>query len=261
MKNYRFCLLCLIGLLFLPLSPVWAWDGEWTKANSGRGDIFDDPERSQGKAGTDPPQKFYTPNPRDFADVDPEELDDYFNRYKKEYAPYALARIFQDLRYNNLVIPKGYYHVKPGDIHDGSPNVNMKTLNPIPVEQAIPVSRQAAQAPSVADADQPAILDQNIGPKSTGQSTKPVLPQTKPLSNPNGPPPPQVNTSKPIYRVFVLKKQGKVAAVVPIHRMETYKPPRKEKIPKHALAWVEIEDHHPVLKFYYKKQVYCTDFQ
>jgi hypothetical protein len=249
--------LCLLGL-FMPISLVWAWDGDWTQAQSGKGDIFDDPDSSQGKAGTDPPQKYLTPNPRDFADVDPEELDDYFDRYKKEYAPYALARIYQDLHYNDRIIPKGYYLIKPGDTNDGSPRVNMKTLYPPPTSQTIPVMQPSNSLPALADADQPATWDNTMRP-SPGQTPSSGSPKVTPDPNASGAQ--KIDPKDPVYQVFVLKRNGKVMAVVPIHRMETYKPPRKEKIPKHALAWVEMEDRHPVLKFYYKKRVYCTDFQ
>lgn len=250
-------LLCLLGLIMsLPLA--WAWDGDWTQARSGKGDIFDDPESTQGKAGTDPPQKYLTPNPRDFVDVDPEELGDYFNRRNKEYAPYALARIYQDLHYNNRVIPKGYYLIKPGDVNDGSPRINMKTLYPVPTAETVPVAQQSNSLPALADADQPATWDANMGPSVPNQAGPDAGQPTPPNQNAKTP---NIDPKAPVYQVFVLKRNGKVLAVVPIHRMETYKPPKKEKLPKHALAWVEMENRHPVLKFYYKKQVYCTDFQ
>lgn len=76
-----------------------------------------------------------------------------------------------------------------------------------------------------------------------------------------GSPAPESGTA-PVYRTFVIKRLGKVVAVLPIHRMEVYNPRKhKQKVPKHALAWVEIEERHPVLKFYHHKRIYSTDFQ
>jgi hypothetical protein len=239
----------LLGLLLslhFFLSAAWAWDGNWTEAKSGQGDVIYDPDSSQGKAGTDPPQKFLTPNPRDYADVDPEELDDYYHRRNKDYSPYALARITQDLHYNNIVIPKGYYLVKPGDVNDGSPRVNLKTLNQAAPNQSVIAAESQGEVGS-----QLAPLYAATDPGSTGTANPQPIPETNP----------KLNKDAPVYSVFVLKRQGKVIGVVPINRMESYKPPRDQKIPKQALAWMEIEDRHPVLKFYFKKQLYCTDFQ
>lgn len=240
------------------MSVGWAWDDDWTQARSGTVGLFDDPDSSQGKAGTDPPQKYYTPNPRDYIDVDPEELTDYFNRYHKDYTPYALARITQNLRYNNIVIPKGYYLIKPGDINDGSPKINMRTLQPTMPElvapNAVPIGRIRAQYP-IAD-EIPAVDTQELPELTPLPETSEPLEQPTPLVTQN-----QVKSDEPVYQVFVIKKSGKVIAVVPIHRMEAYKPKRKDHIPRHALAWVEMENRRPVLKFYYQKRLYSTEFQ
>jgi len=244
----------IIGIGLCPLG--WAWDGDWTHAHSGKVGLFDDPGSSDGKSGTDPPQKYYKANPRDFVDVDPEELDDYFNRYKKEYSPYALARITQNIRYNNVFIPKGYYLIKPGDINDGSPRISLKNVEP-PTElvapNAVPIGRLAATQP---------VMDEI---PAVDTETLPPMPPSAYPETPSPPSPPATgNTLKsgePVYQVFVIKKLGKVVAVVPINRMEIYKPKRKEHVPKHALAWLEQENRRPVLKFYYRKRLYSTEFQ
>lgn len=254
----------IIGVVFslsigswLSLSSAWAWDGDWTEARSGQVGLFDDPDSTQSKAGTDPPQKFLTPNPRDYADVDPEELDDYYHRYNKDYSPYALARITQDLRYNNQVIPKGYYLVKPGGMNAGSPRINMATLN---AKEAAQAGANATAGANVGSAQQlPALTTtETVTPATWHQPIQPSAGQTP---APPSQPALKTNRNAPVYQVFVLKRQGKVIGVVPINRMESYQPPRDQKIPKQALAWIEIEDRHPVLKFYFKKWVYCTDFQ
>src|SRR5690242_16117103 len=76
---------------------AWAWDGNWTQAESGRGDVIYDPDSTQGMGSVkDRPQKYFIPPPRDWADVDAEEGHDYKH---KDYAPYALARINQGISY------------------------------------------------------------------------------------------------------------------------------------------------------------------
>lgn len=219
-----------------------AWDGDWTDAKSGRVGLYDNPGSTDGQAGTDPPQKYYTSSPRDYSEVDPNELDDYFHRYNKNYTPYALARITQDLHYNYLVVPKGYYLVKPGGPHDGSARVNLQTLN---------------TPPSDDPEDLPGTIP--IATQTYAQTTGDPATISVPLTN--GAPPQKVNPKKPVYEVFVIKRQGKVIAVVPIHRRQIYNPARKDKIPKQALAWVEEENRHPVLKFYFQHWIYSTDFQ
>jgi hypothetical protein len=212
-----------------------AWDGEWTDAESGRTGLFEDPGSTHGQAGTDPPQKYYTPAPRDYADVDPEELNDYFQRWDKDYSPYALARITQDLHYRQFVLPKGYYLIKPGDIQDGSPHVKLKDLEPAIAE--------SQPLPEVEDED---------AAKLTGKKQSPKKPSKK--SN-------ETTLHHSAYQVLVIKRQGKVIVVVPIHRRQFYRPAYHDKIPNHALAWVEEEDRHPVLKFYFHNWLYATDFQ
>ncbi|WP_303673267.1 hypothetical protein [Vampirovibrio chlorellavorus] len=212
----------LVGLVLTSLLTVtvgWAWDGDWTQGRSGYGnDIFEDTGRSDGQAGTDPPQKFWKADPRDHANVDPEELHDYFDKRKnRDYVPYALARVEQALRYQNFILPKGYYLIKPGDANDGSPLVTMGSLQ-TPTENS--------SAPSQ-PGDRPASLSKRVA----------------------------------FYQSFVIIRQGKVLGVVPVHRMTPYKPPRDAKIPRRALAWVAWENRRPVLKFYYKKWLYETDFQ
>ncbi len=222
-----FTVASLCASILLSASTAWAWDMRWTNAVSGNGDVLYDAGSSHGTAGTDePPQTFHAPPPRDFADVDPEELDDYFDRRNKDYVPYALARVERNIVYNGqLMLPKGYYLIKAGDDMDGSPRVDARLWN----------APQVSAAASV-------------------QSLPPAASTSTVGQNPQ-------NAKAPSYRVFVIKRLGKVVAVVPIHRVEAYKPPQKEKLPRQALAWVEMENRHPVLKFYYKKRIYSTDFQ
>jgi hypothetical protein len=246
-------MLGVLAGLWLPFSVGWAWDGDWTQARSGRGDIFNDPDSSQGKAGTDPPQKFLTPNPRDFVDVDPDELQDYFHHHNKDYAPYALARITQDMHYNNLLVPKGYYLIKPGGAHAGSPRITLASLNATAAAGSVPTQSPEESLPPmpVMGPTTPATWNQSAA--QTSGLPMPLVPAAQPS--------PTMNQNAPVYQVFVLKRQGKVMGVVPINRMEDYTPPRGQKLPKQALAWIEMENQHPVLKFYYKKRLYCTDFQ
>ncbi len=208
----------LLGVL-LTTTGGWAWDGNWTQGRSGYGnDIFEDTGRSDGQAGTDPPQKFWKADPRDYANVDPEELHDYFDKRKnRDYVPYALTRVEQALQYQNFTLPKGYYLIKPGDANEGSPLVTMGSLQ---------------------------------SPTENGSTT------TQPGSRPTS-----LSKRVAFYQSFVIIRQGKVLGVVPVHRMSPYKPPKEVKVPRQALAWVAWENRRPVLKFYYKKWLYETDFQ
>jgi hypothetical protein len=239
----------LFGLLFINSGSTFAWDGRWTNAWSGEVGLFHDPGSSQGTSGFDPPQKYYTASPRNFADVDPDELADYLNRYKKEYSPYALARITYNIRYNDLVIPKGYYLIKAGDANEGSKNVNLRTLNPPPVSKMSEAGSGSAPSLRPMAEELPAVDTETIYPSSKAEAPPPadVTPTLK--------------SDEPPYLTFVIKQKGRVIAVVPIHRMEVYHPKRNEHAHKQALAWVEIEERHPVLKFYYRKHIYSTDFQ
>lgn len=236
----------LMGLLALTQPVSLAWDGNWTDASSGRGALFDDPERSDTKAGTDPPQKFWIPDRRDYRDIDPEELSDYFNRRNKDYAPYALARVIQALHYGDLVIPKGYYLIKPGDETDGSPRVNLKTLSP----STTPAELDEAEAPA---SHLPPIQDE-----SAQAPAQPLVMANAPVQKAN----PKRKRSEPLpYQTFVILKQGKVIGVVPIHHIQEYRPAGKEKLPRRALAWMEWEARRPMLKFYYHHWVYTSEFQ
>lgn len=269
----------------LALSSVaWAWDGDWTHARSGEGQgyIYDKKD-STGDAGTkERPQNFLIPPVRDYADVDPEELSDYFDRKNRHYSPYAMARITRELRYNNVVIPKGYYLVKPGDIYDGSPRTNLNTLygRPANTPMTAPPSQISREdRTAMADAD-PSVLDgmyASIEARSNGSerlyevqtpsasatvhmSEDGVGLRLDPMPVPEKDPP-EVDKERRVYRTFVLKRLGKVVAVIPVHEMETYWPKWKEHIPRHALAWVEVQDQRPVLRFYYKHRIYSTYFQ
>lgn len=217
--------LLLLGSLFT--NAAWAWDGDWTDGRARMGEYLYDKGSSQGKAGSDPPQTFLIPPTREYIDVDGEELSDYFNRHNKDYAPHALTRISQTLYYGPTKIPKGYYLIKIGLLGAGSPN-----------------SKQKADAEAAVQTLPP------LNPKPATQAA--------PYTSPKAP----VNASKlPAYRQLVFIQTGRVIATVPIHRVQAYKPDKKDKIPKHALAWIEIEDRHPVLKFYNRHWLYSTDFR
>jgi hypothetical protein len=247
-----FPLLIVCAFSLLPVG--LAWDGDWTSGASG--EYLYDSESTQGKSGvTTAPQNFLIPPVPDYDDVDPEELDDYFRHGKREYSPYALARVSRELRYNDkIVIPQGYYLVKVGDFRDGSPKTNISQAG-VTLSLEKPSRRKPSTKKTLPE-DVPAIKSKKHAP--------PVLP-----------------------RVFILKKLGKVVAVVPIHRAEHYipaldrhkdkaekgepeKPPSppegwetktKKKLPSHALAWIEIEDRRPVLRFYHRHLLYSTTFQ
>ena len=338
-----------LAAAFALASPAFAWDGVWTQGVSGNEYGLYDAGVKQTDAGTPVrPQTFFIPPPRDYWDVDPEELSDYG---KKRYSPYALARINQDIRYNGLLIPKGYYEIKPGDANAGSPRINLGTQSatsylrapqpaatgamstqdpamakPMPVNpgQPIPAKSGTGRLPSEdagvlrlspMEKGMKPISDTPIDMQPSGMTDNGFMPALRQSPPPNavmvpnqslapiegftpvlpqgltpGPPPVEglqaVNPAPigdplpespqktkavapvepeepevPRYNVFVLKKLGKVVAVIPINRMETYKPERKEHIPKQALAWVEMENNHPVLKFYFKKRIYSSDCQ
>ncbi|WP_373532127.1 hypothetical protein [Vampirovibrio sp.] len=241
-----------VALTLINPARGWAWDGKWTKAKSGNAeDLFDDPGRSQGKAGTDPPQKFWMAGPRDYVDVDPEELSDYFDRKNKDYTPYALVRVEQTLHYQNLHLPKGYYLIKPGDGMDGSIKANIETLDdygPKP-PQAVPPVTTSPLPP----------LETEVETEIENTENPPAA--LPPTSLPTRSRPQGLSARVPVYQTLVIIRQGRVVGVVPVHRMSTYRPTQKQKIPRHALAWVEWEERRPILKFYDKKWVYETEFQ
>jgi hypothetical protein len=264
-----------ITLVFLvTASAAFAWDGSWTHAKSGQDYLYDE-KNSQGNAGTkERPQKFLIPPTPDYIEVDPEELHDYFDRKNRHYAPYALARITRGIRYNNVFIPKGYYLIKPGDLNDGSARVSLKTLQGY---EAPPSSQPGAEtahtgtpeadstpeeSPSVTDGLAKAISArskrESAGPSTSAGSPSTTGEEIAPRLQPN---PPQVSDKERVHRSFVFKQLGKVIAVVPIHEMETYRPPKGEKAPKQAVAWLELQDQRPVLRFYYRQRIYTTYFQ
>lgn len=202
-------------LALLCVLPVYAWDGDWTQAESGS-NWMPDPENTDGVGNIkDRPQKFWIPTPRHHKDVDPEEISDY---HGKHTSPYALARFPYNVRYQDWRIGKGYYLVKPGDDSDGSPAVHLVAAQP--TDQSL----------------QP-LQDVDPSDGSTGQNA---------------------SDKGPVFRTFMLKKLGRVIAVLPIEGSEAYARKKGEKWPKDALAWVEMEDSQPVLKFYYDKRVYRT---
>lgn len=219
--------LLVISLLLLSQGIALAWDGKWTDGKSGQDYIYDK-EDSTGKAGSDPPQTFPAPPLRDYANVDPEELDDY--KRHKDYTPYALLRIPQALHYEGTVIPSGYYQVKAGNWGGGSLNHSLNT--PVSGSLSNPANTaRVYQNPSAASNTQ-----------ASPQATDPHF---------------------PMQRVFVIKHLGNVVAVVPIHQIKPYNPKKQDKIKvrRHALAWIEMEDRQPVLKFYNHHWLYITHFQ
>lgn len=246
--RYLGLIFMLLALLALP-DRGWTWDGDWTNAKSGRAwDVFDDPGNSQGKAGTDPPQNYWIPGPLDYADIDPEYLRDNFDRKNRHYTPYALARIETNLHYNGLTIPKGYYLIKPGDeMTDGSSNMNLRNLDtygPVPADPP-PIQTATQSLPPL----ETEVEEEEAAPLSASQ---PPTATSQQLA---------LNSDIPVYKVFVFLKSGKVVGVVPVHRMAKYQRQKKEKLPKKAVAWLAFEERRPVLKFYYKKWVYETEFQ
>lgn len=246
-----FTLLLLYSLSFFPMA-AFAWDRDWTSGASG--EYLYDSESTQGKSGVPTaPQHYLIPPVPDYDEVDPEELDDYFGHGKREYSPYALARISQELRYNDkIVIPRGYYLVKVGDFQDGSPKTNISQAG-----VTLSLEKRSFWKSSPKEA-----LPEEVPTIKSKKHAPPVLP-----------------------RVFILKRLGKVVAVVPIHRAEHYIPTldrhkdesvnrepekldskgtdktSKKKLPSQALAWIEMEDRRPVLKFYHRHHLYSTTFQ
>jgi hypothetical protein len=94
------------------------WDGDWTDGSSGTENDLGDKDDTTGKSGNDPPQWFFIPSPRQFKDVDPEDLSEQRGR---DYTPYAMARLISDVRLQDKkVLKKGYYQVKLGQLNDGS---------------------------------------------------------------------------------------------------------------------------------------------
>lgn len=217
---------------------AWAWDGDWTDGKSGQAYIYD-PDNSTGRAGSDPPQTFLTPPDRDYRNADPKELDDYFAQRKKDYSPYALLRLTQALRYKATTLPPGYYQVKIGLLGEGSPQENEQSLeNPVATLGPVLPPIQVTSAASTPSAE---------APSQAGSQQSPKLKQI-----PSNKVPPQ--------RVMIIKRLGNVVAVVPLHTVTIIKPARKEKIPKRALAWVEVENRQPVLKYYAKPWLFSTIF-
>lgn len=68
----------------------------------------------------------------------------------------------------------------------------------------------------------------------------------------------QKEDKKAGYDVFVIYKLGNVAAVCPIQHRERYEKQEGEKLPKQPVAWLDLENNQPVLKFYYDKTVYTS---
>lgn len=207
--------LAIIACLLLAGS-AFAWDGRWTEAPSGSyplPEVNDKARNIETDAGTDErPQTYNTTlPPRDYANVDPEEI---IEAGGKDYSPYALVRMTQDFRINGKVYKKGYYHIKAGQWGDGSLNTQ-------------PLSNQLIAA-------------HNALPPANGDEEQ--------------------KKEKHPLDVFLLKQNGNVLTVIPIHGKQAYQKQKGEKLPGRnaSLAWMEYEGPRPVLKFYYKKTVYFT---
>lgn len=198
-----------------PFERSGIWDNNLIDADSGVEFNLQDPNSSEDKSGIkkDLPQTFFIPPPRQFDDVDPEELDEQAG---KDYTPHALVQVRSNIRYRNVVLKKGYYQVKLGQIQDGSPN-----------------SRLHPQ-----DAYLAAAATGMTHPASTQHYSRKYFESTP--------------------SVFVLKQLGKVIAVLPITRVTAYQAPKGEKPPKKPVAVIEYENNQPVMKVYYKKNLYWS---
>ena len=60
------------------------------------------------------------------------------------------------------------------------------------------------------------------------------------------------------FDLFVIYRVGTVAAVCPIQERQAYVKQKGDKLPKNPVAWIELENDQPVLKFYYKKTIYTS---
>jgi hypothetical protein len=282
-KN-RILIVCFAVWLFLSVSyTCFAWDGDWTTGVSGDDALFYyDEESKEGKTGTDPPQKYFQPVPRDFADVDPDELIDYFERFNKHYAPHALLRVTRPLHYNtsSQSLQVGYYLIKPGAWGAGSQNMHLSLSKPgqqptppNPVQNNQSQAKTGDRIYSIKPEDEIPLDKQPLFNQQPFARGNPEL-----LNNPAYNPPPVPSFAipspsstlqesirqkeKPPLNVFVVFYNGKVVAVYPIEKMLPYTPARKDKVPsKRPFAWIEMENRQPVLKYYYQKQLYSTVFQ
>jgi hypothetical protein len=107
------------------------WDDHGTNAKSGVEGTLLDPGSTEGQSGVKPPpQTYFIPPPRQYEEVDPEEIRE---TKKRDYTPYALAQLPQTITYRGKLIPKGYYQIKLGFRNEGSPKTNLNetpTLSP-----------------------------------------------------------------------------------------------------------------------------------
>ncbi|MEM0951158.1 MAG: hypothetical protein AAGI66_03330 [Cyanobacteria bacterium P01_H01_bin.74] len=212
---------------------AYAWDGDWTDAASGdNARLFYDEKSSLGKAGTTPPQKYLKPIERDYKDIDPNALTDYFEHNSKIYTPYALARISSPIQYDGKFkpLPVGYYLIKLGYWGDGSINKTRykstsqnRRLNSQEHQYAIETSNKK------------------------NNSALPSFPD-----------------------VFIVLANGQVKGVYPINIVKPYKLPASKKLPQGVkipknkpLAWLNFDDdkQRPSLYYYFKKMVYISYFQ
>jgi hypothetical protein len=298
----------LAGVLILTSAISLAWDGDWTSARSG--EFPYDSEDSTGKTGVpNAPQLFPTTPSLDYSDVDPQELDDYYTHGQKSrtYTPYALARVSQELRYNSkIVLPPGYYLVKTGNFQDGSPNKHNLPTEDGSLPPGTSTASSAAESTTIYRAPTKKRFSL-MNRQKRGKEEALAKAQEASGNASNSADSSQNSTESGdaksplpgggLPRVFIIKKQSKVIAVIPIHHAQTYLPitekkllknpfkkekkageklasepeaseaekdaeaTLKKRIPANALAWVELEDRRPVLKFYYRHMLYSTTFQ
>lgn len=195
------------------------WDDTFTRAKSGVEGNLMDPGNSDGKSGLKTPPQTFFIPPPRY--FEDVDPDELDDTRKKDYSPYALARFTQTVTYQGKRLETGYYLVKLADRWGGSPKTNLHTLTPVATTQpGAPGMQPAIQSP-------PTTI-----PEPEGDDTRQTL---------------------------VLKQLGKVIMVLPVHRKERYKPPKGQKRSRHAMAEVVMENHRPVLKYYFKKMVYMTD--
>lgn len=158
------------------------WNGEWTDATDGYHYSHPDPGSSEGKSGNKPqdkPQHYWIPDPRQWADIDPQQLKDYQGYH---YSPYAQLQVWQPLIYGPWKLEKGYYQIRLGQRTDGSSATRLQ-----------PTDEARIATGTTASSSLPASID-----SSQRQSTR------------------RHRATPPPYEVLLIYKLGKVRAVVPV---------------------------------------------
>ena len=221
--------------LVLPAS--FAWDGRWTEASSGSyplPDVEKPYKSTHGDSGLekDRPQHYFKPPNPAFDDVDPDELSD---NQGKDYSPYALVRLSQDIElYGKQKITKGYYLVKIGRWSDTSAK-QKKQMVKEGMQETLP------QQPPMPDPSEQSRLE-----KLKDKFERDKKEDQEP------------------YTVLIFKQNGKELGVIPIERRELVTLPRRQskKLPKTPMAWIEPDLKNPgapiVFKFYYRHSMYIA---